>query len=575
MNYVSKDIYTSIELEKLISSKEIDSNIIIRGENIKTLKGIERVSGSLGLSDSTIKDLGDLKEVKGNFFISTNSQNSYLISLNNLEFVDGDMYLRYSNIEDLGALKKVGGKLNLRDSKIKNLGSLEFVGGDLFLPKALENEIDLNKINVKGKIRFWKNSEKRPKIISKSLLGYLNFEKTIPHWNHKYISSYNEIREANAEQLNFYKEYKINFLNGKYIDLQGNDNYSFVLFFDLLQNQNFEINELQSQLKNLTIYYPKTKTYGERAIIERLEDLHDFEKAWSLILLNNYINVRTIIDYEYKLNRELLDGDLIVKLGGFSHLTELGQKNIYAIIPYADKRLETYKTEKESKFFELFVQNGKPLKVKKTPKTDEENPLTETLKNHITESIYEYSPEYYEGFFLSKAEYEHYKAIDDYQVNSGYHNPFPHVVEKAIFCQCRLILKQAEDLYRNAIGMPKIGEGWISETELYYKISDYFKDDKVINHASPIWLGRQHLDIYFPKFNIGIEYQGAQHYEPIDFFGGQEAFEKTVERDNRKKELCEKHNCHLIYVEKGYDFIEIITEIEKIKITYDNAQKRD
>src|SRR5690606_31870490 len=107
--------------------------------------------------------------------------------------------------------------------------------------------------------------------------------------------------------------------------------------------------------------------------------------------------------------------------------------------------------------------------------------------------------------------------------------------------------------------------GWISETELFYRISDYVKDDKVIHHASPKWLGRQHLDIYLPKLNIAIEYQGAQHYEPIEFFGGQEAFERTVERDQRKKQLCEKHKCFLIYVEKGYDLEEIIKTIEGIK----------
>ena len=81
-----------------------------------------------------------------------------------------------------------------------------------------------------------------------------------------------------------------------------------------------------------------------------------------------------------------------------------------------------------------------------------------------------------------------------------------HVGEKAILNQFRVILKSAEDLYREDIGMPKVGEGWISETELFYKISNYFKDYEIISHASPKWLGRQHLDIYIPKLNIVIEY---------------------------------------------------------------------
>ena len=39
--------------------------------------------------------------------------------------------------------------------------------------------------------------------------------------------------------------------------------------------------------------------------------------------------------------------------------------------------------------------------------------------------------------------------------------------------------------------------------------------------------------------NIGIEYQGIQHYECIDIFGGAEAFEHRKELDARKEKLCE------------------------------------
>jgi len=565
LNYNPTDIFTATDLKKIISKNEIHSDIIIRGENIKKLEKVEKVNGFLGVSDSTIESFGRLKEVKGNLFISTNTVFSNIKSLDNLEFVGGDLILRYSNIEDLGALKKVGGKLSLRDTKIKNLGFLEFVGGDLFLPKRIENEIDLTNLTVKGKIKFWNDSKTREKIIPKSEMGYFNYNNPVPHWNHKYIYSFREIGEANSEQLAFYRVYKNHFLNEKYIDIKGNDNYSFILFYDLLENHNSDTKELQSHLKKLAKYYPKTKMYGESAIIEKLENSGNFEKVWELILQKEYINVQKIIEYENKLNRELLNGELIVKLGGFSHLTEFGQKNINEIKPFANKQLENYKLDKGTEFFKLFVKNGKPITTTKTVIIEKKKSFFGFLKKPITETISEYNSSYYEDFFLSKAEYEHYKTIDDYQAESGYINSFPHVVEKSIFNQCRLILKQAEDLYRETIGMPKVGEGWISETELFYKISDYFKDEEVVHHASPKWLGRQHLDIYLPKLKIGIEYQGAQHYEPIEFFGGQEAFEKTVERDKRKKELCEKHNCMLIYADKGYDLNEIIVKIESRK----------
>lgn len=329
---------------------------------------------------------------------------------------------------------------------------------------------------------------------------------------------------------------------------------------------------------NLARYYPKTKMYVEDTIIKELEKAGNYEDAWNLLSQKDYINIKKIIEYENQLKRELLNGELIVKISGYSHLSIFGQRNIKEIKPFTDKRLEMYKTEKGVRFFDLFVQNGLPIKTPKTVALERKKSFFIFFKKQSYETVYEYNPAYYEDFFLSQDEYVFYKKIDDSQREPGHIKDYsfclPHVVEKSIINQCRLILKQAEDLYRESIGMPKIGEGWISETELFYKISNHFKDDEVIQHASPKWLAKQHLDIYFPQCNIGIEYQGIQHYKPIDFFGGQEAFEKTVERDIRKMNLCKKHNCYLIYVKEGYDFHELSIKIEETMRTNMNNNKK-
>lgn len=55
------------------------------------------------------------------------------------------------------------------------------------------------------------------------------------------------------------------------------------------------------------------------------------------------------------------------------------------------------------------------------------------------------------------------------------------------------------------------------------------------------------LDFYLPKFNIAIECQGRQHYEAVDFFGGQNGFQSTIHRDNLKYKLCNKHGINIIY----------------------------
>lgn len=61
------------------------------------------------------------------------------------------------------------------------------------------------------------------------------------------------------------------------------------------------------------------------------------------------------------------------------------------------------------------------------------------------------------------------------------------------------------------------------------------------------WLGKQSLDFYLPDYNVGIECQGKQHFFPVDYFGGDKEFKNTLERDKRKKVLCEKHDVKLLY----------------------------
>ena len=59
-----------------------------------------------------------------------------------------------------------------------------------------------------------------------------------------------------------------------------------------------------------------------------------------------------------------------------------------------------------------------------------------------------------------------------------------------------------------------------------------------MRHARPKFLFQQHLDIFIPKLMVALEYQGTQHDRPVEFCGGAEAFQRTQERDSRKRRLC-------------------------------------
>ncbi len=103
------------------------------------------------------------------------------------------------------------------------------------------------------------------------------YVKGIPYWQHHYVYSYSEINTASYEQQSFYKLLKDFFLKGEYIDLEGNTNYAFILFFDLLDEflKHKDLNKIESQLEILGQCYPKTSSYAITELIKRLETLGD------------------------------------------------------------------------------------------------------------------------------------------------------------------------------------------------------------------------------------------------------------------------------------------------------------
>jgi len=121
--------------------------------------------------------------------------------------------------------------------------------------------------------------------------------------------------------------------------------------------------------------------------------------------------------------------------------------------------------------------------------------------------------------------------------------------------------RDAENSVREEMGLPRVGEGWIAETQLYYELCRAFPNTEVIHHARPTWLGKQHLDVFMPEYAVAIEYQGAQHDQPVEYFGGLEAFEATRKRDHVKMRLCKAHYIYLMYVKEGYDLAEVIREV--------------
>lgn len=56
------------------------------------------------------------------------------------------------------------------------------------------------------------------------------------------------------------------------------------------------------------------------------------------------------------------------------------------------------------------------------------------------------------------------------------------------------------------------------------------------------------FDFYIPSLNVCIEYDGEQHFRPIEWFGGIEAYNKNVERDKIKDKFCYDNNIQLLRI---------------------------
>lgn len=213
-----------------------------------------------------------------------------------------------------------------------------------------------------------------------------------------------------------------------------------------------------------------------------------------------YINILDLRAKEIQLGQDVITGELSTRIGHISEFTSFGRANIKEIYPFIEQEIRVFVIEHNSTtFLDVFFDGRHPFR---------------------KDVAGRFNSEYYRSFFKDDDSFEFYNGMwsqQHYKCDDGY---TCLVFQHAIAEQITKFFRVAEDNYRESIGIPKIGEGWISETDLYYKIKEEFPDYEVAQHARPKWLGLQHLDIFFPNDNVAIEYQGLQHYRPIEIFGG-------------------------------------------------------
>ena len=124
-----------------------------------------------------------------------------------------------------------------------------------------------------------------------------------------------------------------------------------------------------------------------------------------------------------------------------------------------------------------------------------------------------------------------------------------------IICPIHGEFQQVASRHLSGNGCPQCNE---SHLELDIRKLLKYHRIKFTSQKSFPWLvdtGRLRLDFYLQDYNIAIECQGEQHFEALEFFGGEKSYEETTRRDKIKSDLCKEHGITILYYsDLGIDY---------------------
>lgn len=396
-------------LSKLIDAEgNINQSIRISGKQITKLKKVKRIKGSLLIIDSTIESLGSLEEVWGELRVNTYFLESKLNSLGNLNFVQNEVSLHYSKIRDLSVLRRVG--------------------GDLRLPKYLDGKIDKSILEVGGSIRFLNIKENS--FNEKIWLKTIKYSKQIPFWQNQYISDTGFFKSSNSVlekatniQKEFYHFFKQNFLNGIFYDIEGNTNYLYLFYFEIMRDKS---SLLEVHLENLRdYYYQYIGNFIDGAVLEQklnlLKRSGSYEKAMNLELENAGFSVSDVVYYIRKIGLIKLTPQMLIKIL-WATTENYSKSKINKLLKLIEPEINKYENEIGSSFFLKFFDNDLNI-ISKDNKID---------------------LDYYAKFFPDSFNY--YVSIDTSNgVNSHLIDKahLSHVFEKSIWFELKKILATA------------------------------------------------------------------------------------------------------------------------------------
>lgn len=561
---------------------------------LTSLGNLEKVGGYLNLNGSQIRDLGKLSHVGG----ALNLKGLKINNLGNLTFVGGNLALpkRLKDKVDLSKITINGDIRYYKDSidkpQITSIPKNMFVINDIVVPEwgayrlyqiqdweIINNEISTFYESFKKKFLLGQYIDVKGNYTYVSAIMHELVKEYEQHNNLELLKRQSEIIEkiyprCGKESIETYNSFVWNKLTIKYkvdknIDsfiadgnlmlIQIPDIQYFVssrlvefIIEDYLENK--DLQKFNEDLEYVIKLYPalKGKNHYDKIILS-LENSRKYNQSWKYVKKHYSWDLYKILFYENKLKINIFDSDFIIH--AYKGFSSLGRKLREKIEPYVYNELKEFELLHKKKFLDVFFKNITKVKLPKSLSTN-------SYKLSFAEIKF-YPVNYYKQFLTNENEF--YNILDKVKSQNLRTNWLRNLSMVSIIIQqfCTEIKVRSENKFREDNGIRKIGEEWVNETALFYLILEQYSKYIVKRHAKPKWIGNQHLDIYLPELNIGVEYQGYQHYHPVDFFGGEEALKESKIRDKRKQEKCRKNGCKLIIVDEGYDFEDVKKMIDE------------
>lgn len=123
-----------------------------------------------------------------------------------------------------------------------------------------------------------------------------------------------------------------------------------------------------------------------------------------------------------------------------------------------------------------------------------------------------------------------------------------NTIKVTVICPIHGEFKQRPIVHLRGCGCPKCKESkgertireFLIENDINFEPQYKFNDCRNILPLP--------FDFYLPDLNMCVEYNGAQHYKPVKYWGGEKTLKEIKKRDNIKKQYCIDNNIKLMII---------------------------